>query len=307
MSCEYIAKPPECQGHKNVIHAILKEFHARANYLIQKVKHKNLVRYLGVDSSVYGSLLEIRVAQEFVEGDSIQEICESGQLLNVSVVGKEVLESIIYLQNKANGITHGFLNDKSIFMDKNGVCRVADYNLIPYLMYLKGEYCLHRESDLNAIGNLVNKLSDAMKKASEDFINKCCSGRIVTSEKLLEHPFVSRLYRTKKPSQNGLSVDSFDIETCLGCGSFGTVLKAKQRVDNKHYALKIIVMPESENLYDKVSREAELMSTVDNKNVVRYITSWKQHGVNLPAFRNEYNIPLDDDDGEEEYESSSEK
>lgn len=88
----------------------------------------------------------------------------------------------------------------------------------------------------------------------------------------------------------------------LGQGSFGTVFKAKQHVDKKFYALKIISMPKRKNAYEKFSREAEIMADINHKHVVRYITSWKQT-VNLPAFRQQYGIDFDSDN---EDESSSE-
>lgn len=90
MSCEYIAKPSKCEGHRNTIKAILKEFHTRANFLIKRIEHKNLVRYVACRGALDDHFLRIYLAQEFVEGESIRSICENGQLLNISAVGKEV-------------------------------------------------------------------------------------------------------------------------------------------------------------------------------------------------------------------------
>lgn len=294
MSCEYIAKPSKCEGHRNTIKAILKEFHTRANFLIKRIEHKNLVRYVACRGALDDHFLRIYLAQEFVEGESIRSICENGQLLNISAVGKEVLESIIYLQNKSNGITHGYMSDKTVFLDNSGVCRVTHYNLIPYLMYLNGVYDIHKESDMNALGKLIDQLSGILLKSSHDFVTKCCSGRIVNNSGLLKHPFISNVYHNEKSTKSGLSIENFDIEKELGRGSFGIVLKAKQHVDKNIYAIKIIVMPENKNVYEKFSREAELMAGINHKNIVRYITSWKQK-VNLPEFRKQYDICSDDE------------
>lgn len=302
ISCEKIAKPLKCN---HTIKMILKDFHARATSLINKVKHKNLVRYVGVNSDLNEHFLTITIVQEFVEGDSIRSICENGQLLNVPAIGKEMLESIVYLQNWSSGLTHGYLKSESIFLDHTGACRVADYGLIPYLKYLRNDHEMHKESDLTALGNLIGQLSSMMIKSSNNFVAKCCSGRILNISGLLSHPFVASVYQNKRPSSSGLSMDSFDIAPeKLGEGQFGTVFKAIHHGDRKSYAIKTIIMPESKNICEKFSREAELMSSIVHKNVVRYITSWKQM-VNLPAFRNRYNITLYDNEEDEESGSSS--
>lgn len=179
MSCAHIAQPLKCEGHENAVNAILEEFHERANFLIKKVKHENLVRYVGVDSSLDAHSLKIRVAQEFVDGESIRSIYENGKLLNIFKVGKEMLESIIYLQKKSSGITHGYLNADSVYLDNSGVCRITMYyDLIPYLMYLNGWQDIHKESDLNSFGKLIQQLSGMMINSLNDFVAKFCSGRI---------------------------------------------------------------------------------------------------------------------------------
>lgn len=297
MSCEKVAKPLECQKHSNSIKGIFEEFVTRANYLIKRVKHKNLVHYVGVACSQDEHYVRIDLAQEFIEGECVRSICNEDRLLNISVIAKEVLESITYLHNKSEGITHGYLKDGSIFLDSNGTCRVADYNLIPYLRYLNGMSDIHTESDLAALGNLIDRLTGTMVKSSSNFVTKCCSGRIVDNSNLLKHPFISNVYQRKRPISTGLSIQNFEIEKKLGQGSFGTVFRAKQNVDKKIYAIKTIFMPEDKRLCKKFSREAELMAKINHKNIVRYITSWKQE-VNVSEFRKEYDIDSDDDDSD---------
>lgn len=296
MSCEYIVKPEKCQGHWNIKDTVLDELGKRAKYLINNVKHKNLVRYLALNIYLLQflartSVLQIEVSQDFVEGESIRSICENGQLVNVIAIGKEVLQSISYLHNKPTELLHGYLNEKSIFLDKSGVCRVSDFDLIPYLMYLKGVHKLHQENDFEAVGKLVGGLSEITWKSSCDFVDKCRSGLVIHHSDLLEHHFLSNnCYSNKKQKNNGLSIENFSIEEELGRGSFGVVLKAKQEIDKKSYAIKIVEMPENKNEYEKAAREAELISRINHKNVVRYITSWKQESVNLTEFRKQYGI-----------------
>lgn len=292
--------PEKCQGHDDAFYFILLELAERAKYLINNVHHKNLVRYIGLnfDMELVESTpkLRIHIGQEFIEGESIRSICENGRLIHAPSIGQEVLDSIIYFHNKSTAITHGYLNDKSIFLDKSGVCRVSDYDLIPYLMYLKGVHKPYQESDMNALGNLVEQLKGVMNKSSDDFVNQCRSGQVIHYSDLRKHRFLSNNpYFDKKPKNNGLSIENFHIEDELGRGSFGVVLKAKQQMDKKAYAIKIVEMPESPNEYEKAAREAELISRINHKNVVRYITSWKQQNVNLTEFRKQYGLGNDDE------------
>lgn len=297
MSCEYIAKPGTCQGHEiEPWNLILLELVEKAKYLIRNVKHKNLVPYLGLNVYYNDGVIRIQVAQECVEGESIRKLCENGESVNVAAITEEVVESIIYVQNKPTEVSHGYLNDKSVFLDKSGTCRVSDYDLVPYLMYLKGIDVLHKESDVSALGNLVAQLRDVILKSTNDFIDECRSGRVIQSSDLLKHHFLSNnWYCHKKERKNSHSIENFQIENEIGHGSFGVVLKAKQEVDKKFYAIKIIEMPEKKNEYEKVAREAELISRISHRNVVRYITSWKQAGVNLAEFRRQYSLSSDDE------------
>lgn len=310
ISCPYIAKPEECQGHGNAtetFNAILMELTDRGKYLINNVHHKHLVRYVNVDllmtieklhDYVYTGTPKfiVEIAQEFIEGESIRSICENGHLGDDRKIGKEVLESITYLENKPTVITHGYLNDKSIFMDQSGVCRVADFDLIPYLMYLKGVHKLHQECDLKALGNLMEQLKDITTKQSNDFVEQCRSGRVIHNSDLLKHQYLSdnRPCRKREPKSD-ISIENFKIEEKLGGGSFGVVLRAKQETDERSYAIKLVAMPENRNEYEKAAREAELISRINHKYVVRYITSWKQQNVNLTEFRNQYGLPGDDE------------
>lgn len=305
MSCENITKPQNCQGHANNIYDhsgrcnLLRDLVNKAKYLIKNIKQKNLVQYLGLNIYYYlnDKKLKVQVAQEFIDGESIQSIFENGKSINVTAVAKGVLDSIIYMQYKPTEVTHGYLNDKSIFIDKSGLCRVADFDLIPYLMYLKGVDVLHKESDVNALGNLIAQLRDTLLKSTNDFIDQCRSGRIIQYSDLSKHSFLSNnSCCNQKPRNNSHSIDNFCIEKEIGRGSFGVVLKAKQEVDEKFYAIKIIEMPESQNQYEKFAREAELISRINHRNVVRYITSWTQKNVNLPEFRKQYSISSESDD-----------
>ena len=66
---------------------------------------------------------------------------------------------------------------------------------------------------------------------------------------------------------------NFVLEDQIGSGSFGTIMKVFNRLDQQNYALKIIEN-EEELEEDKFLREIRLLSYLDHPNIVRYHTSW---------------------------------
>ncbi|XP_037943852.1 eIF-2-alpha kinase GCN2-like [Teleopsis dalmanni] len=75
-------------------------------------------------------------------------------------------------------------------------------------------------------------------------------------------------------SQSRLRTE-FEVLTYLGKGAFGDVLKVRNILDNRQYAIKRIPLPaRSRQLYKKMTREVELLSRLNHENVVRYFNSW---------------------------------
>uniref|UniRef100_A0A2M4AAW2 non-specific serine/threonine protein kinase n=1 Tax=Anopheles triannulatus TaxID=58253 RepID=A0A2M4AAW2_9DIPT len=67
----------------------------------------------------------------------------------------------------------------------------------------------------------------------------------------------------------------FEILSYLGKGAYGDVLKARNKLDNREYAIKRIRLPaRSKQFYKKMTREVELLSRLNHENVVRYYNSW---------------------------------
>ncbi|KAL4232210.1 Eukaryotic translation initiation factor 2-alpha kinase 3 [Mactra antiquata] len=67
--------------------------------------------------------------------------------------------------------------------------------------------------------------------------------------------------------------DFEDLEV-LGRGGFGVVFEAKNKVDECHYAIKRITLPNSEGAKDKVMREAKTLAKLDHIGIVRYFHAW---------------------------------
>ncbi|KAL9587779.1 MAG: hypothetical protein Q9212_000071 [Teloschistes hypoglaucus] len=61
----------------------------------------------------------------------------------------------------------------------------------------------------------------------------------------------------------------------LGKGGYGSVVKARNRLDSNFYAIKIINKC-TEAALDKVLNEVRLLSQLNHPNVVRYYTAWKE-------------------------------
>ncbi|KAH8873618.1 Interferon-induced, double-stranded RNA-activated protein kinase [Schistosoma japonicum] len=74
--------------------------------------------------------------------------------------------------------------------------------------------------------------------------------------------------------QNHYLLDNFDRPVFIGNGGFGTVYKAKHKIDGKAYAIKRISGSRSRNTLELARSEVYTMSRLDHVNIVRYITSW---------------------------------
>ncbi|KAL8843154.1 MAG: hypothetical protein Q9170_000284 [Blastenia crenularia] len=70
-------------------------------------------------------------------------------------------------------------------------------------------------------------------------------------------------------------VTDFVQEGRLGKGGYGSVVKARNRLDSSFYAIKIINKC-TEAALDKVLNEVRLLSQLNHPNVVRYFTAWKE-------------------------------
>lgn len=273
MSCIKVARPDECDVHRNQdsSHLILEEFEERAECLIVKANHHNLVRYLGVNCEIRYGKFSVCLVQEFIEGESIKSLCEQNKLSNVGLIAKEVTEALQFLHKMNPEITHDYLKSESIFLDKFGVVRVADYELIPYLMYLQGNHNIHELNDFKAVGLVVESLRDTVLRSTNDFIDQCRSGRILSHSQLLNHPLISNNWVKNRHSIYGNSLlEHFEIERYLGGGSYGVVLQAKHNTDKRLYAIKFIEVSNVKKELEQMEREAEIISRINHRNIVRY-------------------------------------
>ena len=75
----------------------------------------------------------------------------------------------------------------------------------------------------------------------------------------------------------------FEIINFIGKGAFGDVLKVRNILDNRQYAIKRIPLTyKNKQLYRKMTREVELLSRLNHENVVRYYNSWIETAKSAP-------------------------
>ncbi|XP_062620025.1 interferon-induced, double-stranded RNA-activated protein kinase-like [Saccostrea cucullata] len=109
----------------------------------------------------------------------------------------------------------------------------------------------------NALVSYISQEEDRFKDESnhkevKDNSDDCCDQEV---KQCLDDPSVK---------------DTFEIIDRIGAGAFGSVLKAKHRIDSKEYALKFVII----NSQKFGKREVEILSSLDHKNIVRYHTCW---------------------------------
>lgn len=274
---------------------------------LMKLRHKNLISYEGVLCVKRKEALEVFLFQEFLLGISLASMSSLGWCSEgASLVARSCLDALIFLHN--NGVSHGNLLDSTVFMDNAGSIRVTDFSFVPYLQGLMGEEppC----ADLPSLGTLIESLIPTPHVEMRDFINRCKSERTLSGSDLLDHPFLYSMMTSphscspddKKPLSNFpppaerhqtqlnttapffaplISSDHSRLQTefetinFIGKGAYGDVLKVRNILDMRQYAVKRIPLSaKNKALYKKMTREVELLSRLNHENVVRYFNSW---------------------------------
>nr|XP_006629631.1 PREDICTED: eukaryotic translation initiation factor 2-alpha kinase 3 isoform X1 [Lepisosteus oculatus] len=63
---------------------------------------------------------------------------------------------------------------------------------------------------------------------------------------------------------------------CLGRGGFGVVFEARNKVDDCHYAIKRIRLPNREQAREKVMREVKALAKLEHPGIIRYFNAWQE-------------------------------
>ncbi len=78
---------------------------------------------------------------------------------------------------------------------------------------------------------------------------------------------------TDYPSQSRLNTE-FEVIGVIGHGGFGEVLKVKNKLDSRFYAIKRIRVNPNSKHNKQITREIKLLSRLNHENVVRYYSTW---------------------------------
>ena len=79
------------------------------------------------------------------------------------------------------------------------------------------------------------------------------------------------------PAHQSRLTSDFEIVSWLGRGGFGDVIKVKNKLDEKEYAIKRILLdPADRSTNRRLYREVKLLSRLNHENVVRYYNSWQE-------------------------------
>lgn len=288
-----------CQLHyvDEVISYIEKQVH-----LLSQLRHKNLINYECCLCLKKKDGILVYLVQDFVLGTSVHSISATlGWCLeSAGMVAKGILNAIVYLHN--NSVFHNQLIDTTVFMENTGTIRVSDFSLVPHLQELVGGPKANK-NDLPAMGALIESLLPTHPNDMRDYIDHCKSERTLTAVELQSHPFLQPvLYQyvtapatgvdesklkelaltekkstttNRETSRHVVPVQSrldseFEFIQFLGRGAYGDVLKVRNILDNRQYAIKRIPLTaRNKQLYKKIRREVELLSRLNHENVVR--------------------------------------
>lgn len=106
-------------------------------------------------------------------------------------------------------------------------------------------------------------------KIAASFYNACKSKEDIMPNLEIKYD-KSDVEKTPPQPVNSRFISEYDSIECLGKGAFGSVFKAKRKLIDKYYAIKII------HFKEKALREVRALSDLSHVNIVRYHTCWEE-------------------------------
>lgn len=204
---------------KNKITSIEQEF-----VYLSKLRHVNLVKYFNMKSEGF----VVYILQEFIVGANCNSLFIkegiSAEVDMVRYIATGVLNALEFLHR--NNVVHKSLQDSCVFIDNNGIVKVAGYSLDIKLIELfaqSSSETYNKKVDVlkfglfllslykgSAIDNSDVEIPTSLPTDLQDFLSKCLS----KSEKrwnvtqLLQHQFVrTPLYRMSPKRQKPPPID----------------------------------------------------------------------------------------------------
>jgi len=137
------------------------------------------------------------------------------------------------------------------------------------LSFLLKNYCKNNNYDFTTLytklynENLINISYNELK----------CNNTIPTSLNniySLQYKEIEKVQQFEQQKMN--RINNYNIIDNIGNGSFGSVFKCINNIDQQTYALKIIKL--SSQKYETILKEVRLMSSFDHPNIIKYYCSW---------------------------------
>lgn len=230
-----------------------------------------------------------------------------------SIVHKDLRETSIFIDRNGCVRLSDYSIDKRLY-DINRICTgEPELNVYPPSIGKGGKKCdIYRLGVLLLnlhLGSIPKSTAPvfppSLNSSFKDFLRKCLVHDVQerwSAEQLLSHSFLlissipNAISKGDKAELDGREEDDdeilslannseilggsrlkneFDILKHLGSGGFGNVLKVRNKLDARIYALKCIPLnPSNKQLNRKIKREVKLLSRLNHENIVRYYNSW---------------------------------
>lgn len=182
-----------------------------------------------------------------------------------------IVKAIHYLHQ--NDVPHGHLKTSSFFVNDQNVWKVADFFMVAYFHYLSNKtntdcFAPNRKNDLKSIARLVESL-DTQLQPLHQFVRLCKASFDI--EPIISHPLFEKISKFSRLEAE------YEIDSYLGEGAFGDVLKVIGYTDKKEYAIKRVKLPsKTAREFNQAKKEAESLSKLKHTNIVQYHTSWTE-------------------------------
>lgn len=267
--------PAEINHHINIIK---NEISTEVLKLI-KLENENIVGFKGVyfkrGTRNARPHIAIYIARDLVDGVSIETFSKvtNWKIKSIKEMINALLQGLLYLQR--NDIYHGNINQSSIFLDNNGMWKIADFDIISRLNHLSqfgrelpDQLAPTQKEDFNCIVKLLESF-EINSTGMKNFIDACKEGQSL--EDLCEHPFLQSMERT---------FEDFVVLEILGKGGFAEVFKVMDTKLEMEYALKRIkIDSKGKDTLTPAKREAQRLAKLtagDNKHITRYYQYWTE-------------------------------
>ncbi|BFZ11743.1 hypothetical protein BsWGS_14782 [Bradybaena similaris] len=185
------------------------------------------------------------------------DIYQLGLMLLTLIQGHPLKESMPYIPPHLPTVLQDFLH-KTLLKDERlrwTASQLLEHSFIksPLLLTPAPAECNPEKVQAEVKGKEVNNDENSDNKEEEEF--EYLSSLVASGQ--------SRL------------ASEFELLKVLGKGGFGDVLKVKNKLDGRFYAIKRIPLnPKSKMFNKKMKREVKLLSRLNHENVVRYYCSW---------------------------------